>query len=268
MGVSKDASQDDIKKAYRKLALLYHPDKNAGDPSMFVKIQNSYQILCDPSKRMEYDCSQKSEFATSELLTRFFKFVMRIVTAEKPPQKNTVEIHVPVKVTLEDLYRGRVKKLMIKVKHGGLFISKPFYISLLNYKYSYVFLSQGDTNSDGVTGDLILDLNICDHKSGMKIDQVLCSYDLYVDKEISLYEYYYGIESSIEHINGKILTYKKTFLDGSMSLIFRGVGLPCYDEETEIVKRGDVYVFFKLVHKPHLEIPLEDIEFKRFMRLL
>lgn len=54
LGLTKDASQDDIKKAYRKLAMKHHPDKG-GNPEEFKKITNAYEILSDPQKRQNLD---------------------------------------------------------------------------------------------------------------------------------------------------------------------------------------------------------------------
>lgn len=61
LGVTKNASQDEIKKAYRALALQYHPDKNNGDTTseeQFKLISESYIILSDVPKRNAYDYSQ------------------------------------------------------------------------------------------------------------------------------------------------------------------------------------------------------------------
>ncbi|MBR4802504.1 MAG: DnaJ domain-containing protein, partial [Bacteroidales bacterium] len=58
LGVSKDASADEIKKAYRKLALQYHPDRNPGDKAAeekFKEAAEAYDVLSDENKRKRYD---------------------------------------------------------------------------------------------------------------------------------------------------------------------------------------------------------------------
>ena len=55
LGVEKNASQEDIKKAFRKLAHQYHPDKNKGDDSKFKEVNEAYQTLSDEGKRRQYD---------------------------------------------------------------------------------------------------------------------------------------------------------------------------------------------------------------------
>jgi molecular chaperone DnaJ len=55
LGVSRNASTDEIKKAYRKLAHQYHPDKKDGNESKFKEVNEAYQVLGDPEKKARYD---------------------------------------------------------------------------------------------------------------------------------------------------------------------------------------------------------------------
>jgi DnaJ-class molecular chaperone len=64
LGVKKDASEEDVKKAYRKLARQYHPDRNPGDKEAerrFKEVQEAYDVLSDKAKRANYD-----RFGTAE----------------------------------------------------------------------------------------------------------------------------------------------------------------------------------------------------------
>jgi DnaJ-class molecular chaperone len=65
LGVPESSTGEDIKKAYRKMSLKYHPDKNNGDPEsvkMFQKISEAYEVLGDAQKRNEYDMTRKNPF--------------------------------------------------------------------------------------------------------------------------------------------------------------------------------------------------------------
>jgi molecular chaperone DnaJ len=60
LGIPKNASKDDVKKAFRKLASKYHPDKKTGDEAKFKEISEAYSVLGDDKKRTEYDTYGRS----------------------------------------------------------------------------------------------------------------------------------------------------------------------------------------------------------------
>ena len=65
LGVSKSASAEEIKKAYRKLALKYHPDRGGGEDSAkkFKEVNEAYQVLSDPQKKSQYDQFGRTDFS-------------------------------------------------------------------------------------------------------------------------------------------------------------------------------------------------------------
>ena len=77
LGVSKSASSDELKRAYKKLAIQHHPDKG-GDEEIFKKISNAYSILSDDKKKAEYDLGGRNVnqngrgFSAEDFFSQFF----------------------------------------------------------------------------------------------------------------------------------------------------------------------------------------------------
>jgi len=60
LGVSSTASDEEIKKAYRKAVIIHHPDKG-GAPALFQQVQEAWEVLQDPAKRKEYDLAESKK---------------------------------------------------------------------------------------------------------------------------------------------------------------------------------------------------------------
>ena len=74
LGVNKNASQDDVKKAFRNLARKYHPDVNHGNKEAeekFKEANEAFQILNDPQKKAQYDQYGHSAFRPEDFSTNF-----------------------------------------------------------------------------------------------------------------------------------------------------------------------------------------------------
>jgi len=102
LGVSRDASTEDIKKAYKKLAMKNHPDKG-GDPEVFKKISEAYETLSDPEKRHQHDnpAQQFGGFPGG------FPFPFSFGAQQPPPAQHFMNI------SLKDAYEGRTVNLNI-----------------------------------------------------------------------------------------------------------------------------------------------------------
>jgi len=124
LGVSKNASQDDLKKAYKKAAIKNHPDKG-GDPEKFKELAQAYEVLSDPEKREIYD--QYGEDALKEgmgggggghdpfdIFSSFFGgSPFGGGSSRGRRQRRGEDVVHPLKVSLEDLYVGISKKLSL-----------------------------------------------------------------------------------------------------------------------------------------------------------
>ncbi|RUM50442.1 MAG: J domain-containing protein [Hydrogenothermus sp.] len=103
LGVSKDASYEEIKKAFREKAKKYHPDVNKEGEEIFKLLTKAYETLSDPKKRKEYDktISSKPEILgkIENLLNRFFS---------EDISKKGKDIKIKVELSLEEAYRGTI----------------------------------------------------------------------------------------------------------------------------------------------------------------
>lgn len=119
LGVKPNATAEELKKAYRKLALKYHPDKNPNEGEKFKAISQAYEVLADPKKRDLYDRGGEQAIkeggVASEMHNPMDIFDMFFGGGgrSRSPTKGKDVIH-QLKVTLEDLYNGSVRKLSLQ----------------------------------------------------------------------------------------------------------------------------------------------------------
>lgn len=125
LGVSKDASQEEIKRAYRKLARKYHPDLNPGNKEAeekFKEINEAYAVLSDPQKRKEYDAGGSFDFRGFDFggfdFTKGFDLedilgdiFGETFTTAQPSSVRGEDIVIPVTLTFEEAYNGTVKTI-------------------------------------------------------------------------------------------------------------------------------------------------------------
>jgi len=124
LGISQTAGESEIKSAYKKLAVKYHPDRNpdADAVSKFQEISNAYQTLIDPEKRDIYDKYGEEGLnggaggGGDDLFSSFFGGGFPGSSREKKQSNKGKDNVLPLDVTLEELYLGADKKIPVSRK--------------------------------------------------------------------------------------------------------------------------------------------------------
>ncbi|OUJ19386.1 DnaJ-class molecular chaperone [Methanonatronarchaeum thermophilum] len=123
LGVDKEASQKEIKKAYRRKAKKYHPDSGSeeSDEEKFKKINEAYQVLSDQEKRQKYDRFGKSgingdfrQRARTQGFDDIFSSFFGDIFNNSDRRKRNLDIAKKIKISLEDAYNGTEKTISIR----------------------------------------------------------------------------------------------------------------------------------------------------------
>jgi len=126
LNLEHNCTKNDIKRAYRKLVMLYHPDRPTGDEEMFELVQHAYNILHNPSTRKEYDnifkVSMQAESDFNDLKSRALNFM--------ESQKDYTNISKEEKEQFKSIYDKQFDYL--DLKHG--YSRDPYYNDAINKK--------------------------------------------------------------------------------------------------------------------------------------
>jgi curved DNA-binding protein len=259
--IDKNASQEDIKKAYRKLARKHHPDLNPGDKQAhkkFQQINEANEVLSDPEKRKKYDQYGKdwqhaehfekqkqhsgprheshttSNDFTDGDFSSFFESMFGGRTGHGQGKFRGQDFNAELHLQLTDILKTHKQTLSINGKNIRITIPAGVedgqVIKLKGYGAPGL--------NGGPPGDLYITFQIEEHARFRRV-----GHDLFTTATIDLFTAVLGGETTIETLDGKVKMKVPPETQPGAKVRLKGKGVPVYKQEGNV---GDLYVTYDI----------------------
>lgn len=256
LGLSKTASQDDIKKAYRKLAVKHHPDKNPNNKEAeesFKLANEANEVLENPEKRKKYDelgenwqqyekqgnqgngssfggqsyyqDAPNGSFSGQSDFSDFFEqfFAGRERGNGNPQSRKGGDYETEMEITLEEAYQGTSRT--IEVDNEKLRITTK--LGTQNDQQLRIKNKGAKGLGDGQRGDLFIRIKVKLHPLFVRKGD-----DLYLTQKIDLFTAVLGGEIVVTTLSGQVKIKISEGTQNGKSIRLKGKGMPIYNEPT------------------------------------
>ncbi len=267
LGIDKNATQEEIKKAYRKLARKYHPDLNPNDKnakSNFQQINEANEVLSDPEKRKKYDQygkdwqhaeqfekaeqnrsqssgSYRTEYSGTQFEGDFSDFFESLFGGKAETGRSRQvkyrgeDYNAELHLDLLDAYETHRQTLTVNGKKIRITIPA----GIENGQTIKIAGHGGPGINGGPNGDLYITFSIANHPKFKRLGN-----DLYTTVDLDLYKAVLGGEITTDTLNGKVKLKVNPETQNGTKIKLKGKGFPVYKEKG---KFGDLYITYSIV---------------------
>ncbi len=251
LGVGRDASAEEIKRAYRKLARKYHPDVSSEPDAeeRFKEVNEAYEVLKDPEKRQAYDNIGRGWQAGEEFTPppgwegdfhfheaageahHFSDFFESLFGREEFGgfARRFRDVHARLGISLEEAYHGTSREIALDVpvadeqgrlhyQHRTLRVSIPAGVT---DGQQIRLAGQGGMGADGKAGDLYLIIELLPHRL-FRVE----GHDIWLDLPVAPWELALGAKVMVPTLGGRVELKIPPGSRNGASLRLRGKGLP------------------------------------------
>ena len=240
LGVSKDASETELKKADKKLSMQHHPDRTGGDDAKFKQINEAYSTLKDPQKRQQYDNPQP-QFAQGfgpggfqgmggfEDLFGQFGFNM----GGRQQQRNP-DITIAARVTLEEAYTGKTMIASYRLRTGKEEVVEIKVPPGAGNGNTIRYQGFGEEGMAGPRGNLFVKIQVVPHKV-FHVDGI----NLHCNTKANIFDFIIGGNVTINTLDGgKVKVSIPAGTSPNTKFSIHGYGMP----DLQSGRKGNLYV--------------------------
>jgi curved DNA-binding protein len=263
LGITKSATDKDIKAAYRKMARKYHPDVNPNDKDAqkkFQEINEANEVLSDPEKRKKYDQYGKDwkhadqfqsqgqgrpsggrstgqqgytgSFSDQDFSDFFSSMFGKSSGQSRQANFKGQDFNAELRLNLRDVYTTQKQTITVNGKNIRLTIPA----GIENGQTIRIKGHGGQGINGGPAGDLLITFSIPNDPEFKRVGN-----DLYKNVEIDLYTAVLGSEITVDTMSGKVKLPVKPETQNGTKVKLKGKGFPVYKNENQF---GDLYITY------------------------